>query len=203
MGRMAPASCILAPAAAAFCRARRAKWPSEEGGGSSPSGSHATPVRCSGWQAGRRICRVHGCKQGQQPLCVRGCAELPLQPTHLPAPHLRRCWQLQRPRLRQQLRHWQPEWRCCAGQRERLHSGGVRRQRKAGVGRRRRQSSPHMPGAVPRRCRMSRMALSACFPRLTVKHSGRTGLLHLRPCGWGVPPPQFGSRQHLRAPVWQ
>lgn len=46
MGRMAPASCIWAPAAAAFCRARRAKWPSEEGGGRRPSGSHATPA---GW----------------------------------------------------------------------------------------------------------------------------------------------------------
>ncbi len=41
---MAPASCILAPAAAAFSRARRAKWPSAAGGGSSPSGSHATPA---------------------------------------------------------------------------------------------------------------------------------------------------------------
>lgn len=132
MGRMAPASCIFAPAAAAFCRARRAKWPSEEGGGSSPSGSHATPVRCS-LLAGRKT-HKQGVMVASKDSTRRRRAELPLQPTHLPAPHLRRCWQLQRPRLQLQPHHWQPEWRCCAGQRERLHSGAVRRQCAGSVG---------------------------------------------------------------------
>lgn len=44
---MAPPSCSFCPAAAAFCRARRAKWPSAEGGGSTPSGSQATPAGAS------------------------------------------------------------------------------------------------------------------------------------------------------------